>query len=351
MKNAYSRVGPSFAGRLLPALVIVSALAADAVASRAPDEIKQARARVESTGNAVRSTLSRRTGISVAERDVLADVKFVYSPSQLPSVQAIRQFGQRTVLVSDGWMSLVEDLTRAELLARSPRTPECFHLFARTVLSTARANLSMTRLNPRAPPLVLPRFAEYVEDRSNVACTGIRSTDLRAAGIARAVRTGVDAALWWVIGRELALQFDPRDVDLPSSIAAEIAQAVSAAAAKATSPGGNATSSAHAPFDAEGLSRKLTAEAIANELRCRAEFAEVRAVDRALSARIDVAAGFMAVLAHEVIFDRDGDGAVCAGGKARLLKLFDSLRVDGAAGTIQAKERAIETWEAIHANR
>lgn len=323
-------------GRLFLVVAIVGGGFTDAGASRTPDEIKQARERVESTGNAVRTSLKRQTGLGAGERDVLDDVKFAYSPSQLPSVQSIRQFGQRKVIVSDGWVSLVEDLTRAELLARPPASADCFHEFARKVLSKARTNLSMTRSNPRAAPLALPRFASYVEDRENHECAHLHPSVLRASGIDRAVRVGVDAALWWALGRELALQFDPRDTGLPSSVAANIAMAASAAAA------------ASAPSDkVEALSVKLRADAVANELRCRADVAEVRAVERGMSARVDVAAAFMAVVAQEAIFERDGDDASCPDGMARLTKFLDAVQAGSADDPKKFKERVLGIWGAV----
>ena len=333
MKIASSR--HAAAGRVLLMLAIAVATVTDARASRTSEEIKQARERVESTGNAVRTSLKRQAGLGTGERDVLDEVKFVYSPSQLPSVQSIRQFGQRRIIVSDGWLSLVEDLTRAELLARPPASARCFHDFARKVLSTARTNLSMTRSDRRGAPLALPRFVSYVEDRANGACANFRPSALHAPGIDRGVRTGVDAALWWALSRELALQFDPRDIGLPSSVAANIATATSVAASGASRE------------EIDALSAKLRADAVANELRCRADVAEVRAVERGLSARVDVSAAFMAVVAQEAIFERDGDDASCPGGMARLTRFLDAVQAGGADDANIMKGRVLGIWGAV----
>jgi len=311
-------------------------------AGRTFDEVRLSKSRFESVGAGYKQALSRLPTLSAAERDVVGDIRFVYEPSTLPRVRSVRQFGQRRISVSDGWMALVEDLTRASALAVPPRDDACLLAFASTALDAARGNLARSA-DPEAHQRAVPRFEQFVRDRDNSACSALRRGDMSSQGLEERVRSGVDAALVWVIGLEVALQFDPRDVKPSLVAAARIAEAASAARqrelqkAEAALPA--AAASVTAAADAAGLTAGAAEErkATTMELQCRQTGAGTRSIERAIGMRVDLLPGHVGVLAHEILFDRGEDAATCPDSYARMKMFFAAMEASGSTGVVAAR--------------
>ena len=316
-------------------LVLVAALLWPVASTAAglQDEVRRAQQRVEASGVGYRKALLRLPTVSPGQRDILGDVKFVYDPSPRPRLASLRQFGQRSIIVSEGWISLVEDLVRAQILATPERGPGCLHAFASVAASAVKENLMREPLSPPPHARAVPRFVEYVRDRDHDKCRSVRLTELKTPLVDERVRVGLDAALAWAIGRMLALHLDPRDLEPTASMLGDVGNAAS-------------TPNAGAPPPSSELKRELAA----SELRCRHEGADARSIDLAIALRIDLQPGFMAVVAHEFVFDRDADPATCSSGYARLSQFFRVLqasRLPADASVRSASEQASNVWKAM----
>lgn len=313
-------------------------------AERTLDEVRLSKSRFEGVGAGYKQALSRLPMLSAADRDVVGDIRFVYEPSTLPRVQSVRQFGQRRIIVSDGWMALVEDLTRANALAAPPRDDACLLAFASTALDVARKNLARGA-DPEAHQRANARFVQFVRDRDNAACSALRRGDLVSQALEERVRSGVDATLVWVIGLEVALQFDPRDVKPLPVVAARIAEAASSARHRELQKAGTAplppaaAASVNAAADAAGLTAATAEErkATAMELQCRQTAAGARSVERAISMRVDLLPGHVGVLAHEILFDKGEDAATCPDSRARMKTFFAAMEAAGSPGVVAAR--------------
>lgn len=333
--------------RIVAAVVLVLAIAQSPSAfsaGRTLDEVRLSKSRFESVGAGYKQALSRLPMLSTAERDAVGDIRFIYEPLTLPRMQSVRQFGQRQIIVSDGWMALVEDLTRANALAAPPRDDACMPAFVSTALEVARDNLARSA-DPDAYQRAIPRFVQFVRDRNNVACSAVRRGDLLSRALEEHVRSGVDATLVWVIGLEVALQFDPRDVKPLPVVAARIAEAASAArqrelqkAVAAPLPPA-ASASVSAAADAAALTAGAAEEkkAVAIELQCRQTAAGARSIERAVGMRVDLLPGHVGVLAHEILFDRGEDAATCPDSRARMKMFFAAMEASGSPGVVAAR--------------
>lgn len=307
-------------------------------ATRTLDDARRSQARFESTAAGYRQAAVRLPGMTTAEKDVLGDMKFVYEHSAAVRVRAVRQFGQRKLVVSDGWMSLVEDLTRAAALATQTNDDRCFYAFTEASIAVARDNLRRAGM-VNAEMREVPRLADFVEARSKSSCAGLRPSDLRKQKIEEAVDIGVDAALVWAIGRELAAQVDPRDAKPPASVAS----AASAALAVLAAASGAASS-------VQPSASAIEAKAASLELRCRKEVAEIRSLDRAVALHIDLLPAYAAVLGTAWIDQGDGDeDRACKGRMARVQGFFESLAVSrnlpGQAEKVRdLRKRLVDGW-------
>ena len=307
LKTKSDRVGCSLSLLRFMMVAVIACMGFAHGAERSTKEIQEARTRFESAGAGYRQTLMKVADVSEVERDALGDVKFVYELSSLPDVQSIRQFGQRRVAVSDGWMSLMEEVILADRAAFRWGAEECFVSFVQHALSVVRTNRE--RRSEREPNFAyVPRFEAYAKDVDRKECSSLRQANLRAKEVGNEVRGGVDAALAWIIGRELALQLNPRDMT------------------PAVPPGARADTG-----DSETSSQTAKNRMNMGEARCRIKQAERISVLRAGQMRLNLLPGYVAVVVHEAIFGDEGDPKNCAGERSRLDVFFDLLRVsDGS---------------------
>lgn len=304
---------------VLMVLMVLTATAA--LGQRTPGEVQAAQQRFTASASGWSKSASRLTGLADSEKDMLSDIRYVYELSPLPKVKSLRRFGERRVVVSDGWMSLTEDLVRADVVSAAGiatgKGSDCFSDFSRTALTAARDNLRRAADGAGNALKTVPRLATFINSDDPGGCRGLKKSDLTGPKIEEAVANGVDAALVWLLARQTALLIEPQ-VSNPMQKAPEplIAPAVSSASAppverpieKASAPPVKpmcAHAAASPPPATASSSPRQSLHVINN---CRAQWADQRAIDRAAALCIDLLPGHAGVLSHLVLFGNAGDG-------------------------------------------
>jgi hypothetical protein len=178
---------------------LLAAVAADA-APRSASDVRRAEQRFESTAAGLRRDLSRRKDLVPEARDPLRDVQFVYRRSVRPEVRSERRFGVAQVIVSDGWMMLAEQL----LSAAAMPTPDCALAYVRTVAGIERANRGLAASGQLTGLKAWPMLADHLASGDDPACQGASMHTLRQRQRVDAIAAGLDAALAWMILRQLS---------------------------------------------------------------------------------------------------------------------------------------------------
>jgi len=290
--------------RLLVIACGLSLTAPVTLGQRKAAEVKESQQRYESSAAGWRKSAMRSPGLSPAEIDTLNDIRFVYERSPLPKVASLRRFGERKVVVSDGLMSLVEDLIRADAIsaAATPKQAadrrDCFAAFGRLSLGVARDNARLATRDRQARLRAVPRLSAFVNGRSADGCRGIEPSELAQPAIEEAVAMATDAALVWLLARQAALHMLP-------SVNTDAAPCVN-------------------------------------------EIADRKATQHAASIGVDALRAFPMVLAHAVLFDQAptaATAAACSPARERVASFFQAA-APGAAGSHLAalRARALAAW-------
>jgi len=182
------------------------------VGARTPTDVLRSQSRFVSAATGYRQDLLQRTGLEPRTREAVEGAQFVYERSQIPSVRTVRRFGERRIVISDGWMAITEEMVRASVIARHRGAPGCFRAYATNIIKEARKNRVLLE-NARPEELsVLQSFSDFVESPDGEDyCAGLNPWDWKSPGVEEDVAAGIDAALIWLVGRQLALLVDPAD--------------------------------------------------------------------------------------------------------------------------------------------
>jgi len=213
----------------------------------------------------------------------LRELRVLVAPTPVPAWQAQQRLEGRTIIVSAGWLELLDELLRAEAL--SQQQADCFGGYAlllgerlriarpaRAVLAAAAASTAgpvgdaasavlatsaASTAPPALPALPPPRLLAWPRLRMLVGtaeapagCAGIRPADLRRPGVQAVVDAGSDAVTLWLLTRQAA-----RVGALPAAAApvtpvapvAPVASAASQASAASTARAAAATGAPATP--------------------------------------------------------------------------------------------------------
>lgn len=275
-----------------------------AMGQRSTAEVRESQQRYESSAAGWRKSSLRSPRLSPAEIETLNDIRFIYERSPSPKAASLRRFGERKVVISDGLMSLVEDLIRADAItaAATPRQAadrrDCFTAFGRLALGVARDNARLATQDRRARLRAVPRLSAFVDGRSADGCRGIEPAELVQPAIEEAVAVAADAALVWLLARQAALHL------LPAANT------------------GAAT--------------------------CASEIADRAAVQHATASGVDVLRAYPMVLAHAVLFGQAPPGAPsasCPLARERIAGFFQAAAPQAAGSDLPAlRSRALAAW-------
>lgn len=247
----------------------ILALHAPAGAARTADEAKRAQAQFESTAAGYRRELLKLGGWSERERQTLADIQFVYERKGLPRAEMVYRFGERKVIVSDGWMMLAQEALRANAVSPQGTAPNCYTAYLAELLRVAGPGTAPLGQGAAAVTPALPSFRSFIEKKAEAGCQDVRLESLQSANTAKLVDEGLNAALVWLVGRLVALQMNSRN--LPPASAASAADAASA------------------------TQQRL-------ETLCPVLAATTKALEHAHSIGVDLRPGEPAIRAHETLF-------------------------------------------------
>lgn len=132
-------------------------------------------------------------------------VRFVFDRTGVARISVQRGVGETRVYVSDGWLSLAEDIATGQEVARRAGNASCLPGFIDTAAAIAQNNLSVLDSGRAGALCPLPKLSEYVRRAQAKSCnpvvpylaTSSREISQHASVI---VETGL---AWWVL-HELA---------------------------------------------------------------------------------------------------------------------------------------------------
>lgn len=187
-----------------PLAIVLLAVVTMAASAESPtrSDVALAKQRFESSAAGIKRLLSTPKVLSDDERGRLAAVQFSFDRSPLPVLRHDRRFGEMRVVMSVGWITLAEELLRAEALSK----PDCFRSFAPRVLAAVRDNRQAASEGARQRLRAVPRLSDHIEDNKRQrgsGCAEIGERQLRHPTVNDAVTTGLDATLFWSISREI----------------------------------------------------------------------------------------------------------------------------------------------------
>jgi hypothetical protein len=169
-------------------------LPAQPASARDAADVAVAEARFESTTAAYRKGLMRLLQGDAAAQAVLADVQFVFLRSSVPKIVTLQRFGRRTVTISDGWMSLAEDLARARLVGQNVEAQKCGEAYVRHVTKAYGRTVGETPTHER--------LETFVRSDNGNACHLVQRKLWSGQPLDGEVERELDGLLNWVLGRE-----------------------------------------------------------------------------------------------------------------------------------------------------
>lgn len=179
---------------------------------RTEADIKSSQQQFETVADLLRKRLAKRRDMSDADREVLSELRFAYQRAVPAEVRNERRFSGTRIVLTDGWVALAEALLQAQAVAQQAGRPACFQDFAALALRTARTNQDRTAAG-QTVLLASPRLEAHLVDamgRRDHPCHGVDPGLLQRPALQQAVADGLDAALTWLVGRQIALLLPDR---------------------------------------------------------------------------------------------------------------------------------------------
>lgn len=141
-----------------------------------------------------------------AHEALVRDLRIVVAPTAVPSLRVQRRLSGSTILVSVGWLALLDELLRAEAVSTLvPGNADCLSSYAGKVKTVLQDNRERVKHPPR-PLQAWPRLAPLIEagDKPE-GCKVLTPHDLRSPAIGARTEDDGDAAILWLLTRQAAL--------------------------------------------------------------------------------------------------------------------------------------------------
>lgn len=158
---------------------------------------------------------------------LLRELRVVVAPTTLPLLRVQRRLEGSTLVVSAGWLMLLDELLRAEAVsALVPDSAACLSSYEDEVMTAVQRNRERAKSPSRALQ-AWPRLTSLVESgQAPGACKALAPEDLRSGAVKARVQAEADAAALWLLTRQAWLLIElPQPAERPSAKAsAEAAQ-------------------------------------------------------------------------------------------------------------------------------
>ena len=171
------------------------------------------------------------------EAQLLRELRVVVAPTAMPLLRVQRRGGGHTLIVSAGWLALLDELLRAEAAyeaanAMVPGSGEhCPRAYLQSVLAVLGSNRVRADEETPQPLQAWPRLASWLEAGDTPTdCKRIKPSLLRSAPVELQVSEAADAASLWLLTRQAAQLAEMR-VPEPAAAASAAARANAAGGA------------------------------------------------------------------------------------------------------------------------
>ena len=166
------------------------------------------------------------------EAELVRELRIVVAPTHVPLLRVQRRLDGHTVIVSAGWLALLDQLLRAEAVSHgaADKGKDCLSGYAGKLLTFFHENRDRAAeaLQPRR---TWPRLTVLVESgAAPTGCTHLKPADLQGPALQAQVDKAADAAALWLLTHQAALLVA---LPVPPAVPASGASASEKAAAPA----------------------------------------------------------------------------------------------------------------------
>lgn len=205
-------------------LVLIAALAgvasvATAAEATAPAAIASAtqllQQRFLATAQGWRKAVLKLPGVKPHEAELVGALRIVVAPTPLPMLRGQTRLEGHVIVVTAGWLTLLDDLLRAEALSElDARGKACLTSYQAAIEAARKKE----RETPTKPPQVWLRLASFVEaDKAAAGCGKFRLADLRSPAVQARVEYDADTVVLWLLTRQAA-RLVALPVPLPAAV-------------------------------------------------------------------------------------------------------------------------------------
>jgi hypothetical protein len=141
------------------------------------------------------------------EADLVRELRVVVAPTAVPLLRTQRQLDGHTVIVSAGWLALLDELLRAEAVPQHEKDgkKECLSGYQSSLELALRANRDRAANEPPQALHSWPRLAQWLESGgAPAACSKLKSTQLRSPAVQTRVDQAGDSVVLWLLTRQAA---------------------------------------------------------------------------------------------------------------------------------------------------
>lgn len=230
--NAQRRLAPVlFAAALWNIALSVAAAdtAAPAVPATASQRLQQ---RFTAAAEGWRKAVLKLPGAMPHEAELVRELRVVVAPTPVPLLRVQRRLDGHTVIVSAGWLALLDQLLRAEAVSHgaADEGTDCLSGYSGKLMAVVRQNRDRAA-EAQQPRQAWPRLAVLVESgAAPTGCTHLKSADLQRPALQAQVDKDANAAAFWLLTHQAALLVA---LPVPPAVPASGASASEKAAAPA----------------------------------------------------------------------------------------------------------------------
>lgn len=139
------------------------------------------------------------------EAELVRELRVVVAPTAVPLLRTQRQLDGHTVIVSAGWLALLDELLHAEAVPQHEKDgkKECLSGYEASLEVALRANRKRAA---DEPPHSWPRLAQWLESGDAPKdCSKLKYAQLRSPTVQARVDQAADTVVLWLLTRQAAL--------------------------------------------------------------------------------------------------------------------------------------------------
>lgn len=178
------------------------------------------------------------------EAQLVRELRVVIAPTPAPLLRVQRRLDGHTIVISAGWLALLDELLRAEAVLKQESVAEgasapavngaqagsdCFGGYAQSVWGVLADNRCRAAGMSPGPLQAWPRLVSWVESKdAPKGCANLKRISLQRLGVQARVEDGADTVALWLLTRQAA-RLIAMPVPVPSAASAPEKAAASAA--------------------------------------------------------------------------------------------------------------------------